>query len=1065
MWGLIGKLLLGLALSIISAALSYRKPENTIEAEDEVGYPKTEEGSEIGKVFGTVWVKSPQVVWSGDLKTKAIVVRGPRRFGIVGPRSRTVVGYKYFLGVHFVPSLGPVDQLLAIKVQEKFAWRGAAQGLAVSGDRLNIDNEDLFGGEKREGGLSGNFDFLSGYPTQGRNSYLQRILGTSIPAFRGVTGVILRQMYLGTSSYLKPWQFLEQRVFVGDQGEAQWYPAKAGIKRPGLTFRNAAVYIAYDRSNSMRFSGSEEGQRIALQGFLARARDENIEDQPSDFMLAGFGDSPAENLTVRDAQTDEYDSLISWLDDNYLGNRGGTDYEAAFTPAPAFFADSGSKQRIVIFLTDGQPTQGLTEAQEILAGIANVAVYCFNIDLLNTDATSLLDNTPEDGVPVVSGGDPDAIVVALSQVFSNGYDMNPAHILREVLIARDTNGSGDGAEIGASFAAAADQLYSEGFGLSFFWANPSDKAAFIKEVEAHIDGKVYQDRRTGLWEIKLIRADYDVESLPVFDRSNVVEWGDDIEWPDPASLPNQVTVVYSDPDRDEPASITLTNPARVQALGRIINRKAEFRGINNATVGGRVAGRELAGASAPLMVGSIRARYVSPDLNLGDPIVLHNPRLGIYNVVVRIGEITDGDGRQNDVEIRFAEDKYSLPDSTLVPVEAISSTTPRPIASEVRLVEEAPYYFVATEAGQADVDAVLTETPGTGWLMLTGQQPNGQSIEFDAWRDAGAGYLEATENVQFCPVATLLSNMSARADETLIVVDAAGVDGLSVGGLAKIGTEYVRIDDVVTPAVYAPGDYWEPVETPTVEVALVTVGRGCLDTSPAEQAAGEPVIFWTDFADNDDTVYADGASVSVKLRTVASSGVLSLARTPTDVVTFASRAIRPYPPGAVQVDGSYAAPLVWDGTLALTWAHRDRLQQISPAFDDHTAASIGPEAGTTYRVVVWALDITGAVSGAALLDAGGLTGTSYSLDTSLYPAPAGVWGVRVELSAERDGYASTRNRSVDIPVLVTPSMLPGGTWLDVNDISSLWQDSDQTVAVAADGDPLGLIVNQRGTIV
>ena len=46
---------------------------------------------------------------------------------------------------------------------------------------------------------------------------------------------------------------------------------------------------------------------------------------------------------------------------------------------------------------------------------------------------------------------------------------------------------------------------------------------------------------------------------------------------------------------------------------------------------------------------------------------------------------------------------------------------------------------------------------------------------------------------------------------------------------------------------------------------------------------------------------------------------------------------------------------------------------------------------------------------------------------------------------------------------ITPSQLESGTWLDVNDLSSMWQDAGGTVAVTTNLEPVGLIENQRET--
>ena len=1064
MWGLFAKLLIGLAASVIYAALSYRKPEQTISAEDDVGFNKAEEGTELGKAFGTVWIDSANVAWHGDLSADPVVVTGPRRFGIVGPRSRTTVGYKYSLGVHFVACLGPVDKLLAIKVEEKTLWRGSAKGLPTAGDLITVNKPELFGGEKREGGIVGSLDFLCGYPTQARNSYLQSVLGVDIPAFRGAVSVILRRMYLGTSAYLKPWRFQLQRVFVGDLGVEQWSITNAGLSR-GISFRNGAIYISFDRSPSMAIAGRAESARDAIKGFLASVRDNSETDSPNDIFIVGFGGVVGASISKTNATIADYNDLIAWMDSNYSPDIGATNYEAAVSLAPGFFATTGSKDRIIIFVTDGEPNAGSLVTAAATVASTGADCYGFNIDLADTSATAQLDNTPIDGVPVVVGGDPASLINAFTRVFSLGFDMNAAHILREVLIARDTNGSGDADEIGPSFATAAAALYAEGFGLSLFWANTSDKAAFISEVERHVDARVYQDRRSGLWELRLIRNDYDVETLPLFDTSNVIDWGDDISWPDPSSLPNQVTVVYTDYTRDEPASITLTNPARVQAIGKVINRKADYPGITSSVIAGRVAERDLSALSAPLLSGSVRVRYVDPSLNLGSAIKLHNLRLGIDSVVVRITELIDGDGRENAVSIKFVEDRFALPTTDLVEVEEIVlQVDGEALVVADRMVEEAPYWLVATEAGQADVDATLATAPTTGWLAATGGAPSGDAVGFRLYANTGAGYVEQDGQWQFCPFGVIRSNLTDRADHVKLLVDSANLSSIATGTLARIGDEYVRID-AIEAGTWLVTDYWAPPVTPPFPVSLVTVGRGCLDTSPRFADAGTMMFFWQSFLDGASATFLGGSSASVKLVTETMSGTLAIADAPEDAITFASRAIRPYPPGKVQIDAGYAAPAAWTGTFALTWEHRSRILQTDSTFDDHTAASIGPEASTTYRVRVWPLDIDGLQYGSALLDVGGLSGTSYSLDTTLTAAPVGAWGMRIRITSERGGYESDRDRFIEVPLLVTPSMLRSGSWLDVNDLASVWQDADGTVAVAADGDPVGLIENQRGLII
>lgn len=141
-----------------------------------------------------------------------------------GSSKKQTIGYKYYLGMHLVLHHSVADNMSRITVDERTAWTGI-----LPGGRSYINAEGLFGGEKREGGVSGYFDFLDGRPGQPRNAYLQARLGSNIPAFRGVASVVLNQVYVGLNPYLKNWSFRSQRIFKKSDGSAQWYEAKAGI--------------------------------------------------------------------------------------------------------------------------------------------------------------------------------------------------------------------------------------------------------------------------------------------------------------------------------------------------------------------------------------------------------------------------------------------------------------------------------------------------------------------------------------------------------------------------------------------------------------------------------------------------------------------------------------------------------------------------------------------------------------------------------------------------------------------------------------------------------------------
>ena len=134
------------------------------------------------------------------------------------------VGYRYYVGFHLAPVYGPVDELTQIRVDERVAWSGSSSGGSIS-----ISAENLFGGEKREGGISGQVDLMMGEASQPVNSYLQSKIGGVVPAFRGVVSLVARRVYIGTNPYLKKWWATFRRTDILTDGTPQWYLAKANI--------------------------------------------------------------------------------------------------------------------------------------------------------------------------------------------------------------------------------------------------------------------------------------------------------------------------------------------------------------------------------------------------------------------------------------------------------------------------------------------------------------------------------------------------------------------------------------------------------------------------------------------------------------------------------------------------------------------------------------------------------------------------------------------------------------------------------------------------------------------
>ena len=116
-------------------------------------------------------------------------------------------GYRYYMGMQLA-LCQEADAITEIQVGERVVWSGA-----TTGGQIFIDAPNIFGGDRREGGVRGAVDVMMGSNTQTPNDYLQARLGAAIPAFRGVVSMVLRRVMIAANNpYAKPWAPRVRRI-------------------------------------------------------------------------------------------------------------------------------------------------------------------------------------------------------------------------------------------------------------------------------------------------------------------------------------------------------------------------------------------------------------------------------------------------------------------------------------------------------------------------------------------------------------------------------------------------------------------------------------------------------------------------------------------------------------------------------------------------------------------------------------------------------------------------------------------------------------------------------------
>ena len=412
----------------------------------------------------------------------------------------------------------------------------------------------------------------------------------------------------------------------------------------------------------------------------------------------------------------------------------------------------------------------------------------------------------------------------------------------------------------------------------------------------------------------------------MFDETNVVDWGE-LGRREAADLVNSVTVKFSDARTDQTGSVSVTDTALVQDLGQVVSATVDYPGIRTESLAVRVAERDLRALSSPILSGEITVTRVGADLDPGDVIRIVNPRRGLEGVAVRIVEIDHGDGRANGVRLRIAEDvlrprrhrpcrRRERPD----PGRLI--LPPKPLAR--RWVTEAPYWLPGPGNGPCTGRRAPGRGPGRGRARCAGERPSADALSAQVWTDGGTGYaLEA--GVEFVPTALLTADITDDPAERVLQVGSwTGLTDVTIGTLAAMGDELVRIDGV--------------------SATTLTVGRGCLDTVPQAHPAGTPVICWQLLANASETRFAAGETVAVRMLPETGFGTLPLrpgargpghARFPRHPALAARR-----PPRKRRMEREPQPPEPRPRPADL--GHRDRLTQTSAVFDAYDAGDIGP---------------------------------------------------------------------------------------------------------------------------
>ena len=274
------------AATTVLSGLLQKAPKIKAASLGEIQVPTAEEGRNLPVIWGTCCLKAPNVVWYGDYKVEAI----KKSMGIMSFGRSYTAGYRYYLGMDLALCHGKVDALVDILAGtgedlKSLDWQGGGNMSPIrwfhipslppvtnpdGSISLNVASKNIFGGDDKEGGISGAGRFYPGNDTQESNAYMSTRLGTTYPAYRKICHMVCNRWYLGTSQYIKNLAFVLRRTpsnlgltsgqsnISGDANPAEIVYECLQMKHWGLGFPEARFDV--DSFNTA-------GQTLASEGF------------------------------------------------------------------------------------------------------------------------------------------------------------------------------------------------------------------------------------------------------------------------------------------------------------------------------------------------------------------------------------------------------------------------------------------------------------------------------------------------------------------------------------------------------------------------------------------------------------------------------------------------------------------------------------------------------------------------------------------------------------------------------------------------------------------------------
>ena len=580
------------------------------------------------------------------------------------------------------------------------------------------------------------------------------------------------------------------------------------------------------------------------------------------------------------------------------------------------------------------------------------------------------------------------------------YAANPAHIIYECYTNTDW-GMGENPNLidKAAFEEAAHILWTEGFGLNMKWSRQTEIGKFIGEVLNHIYGATFVNPLTGKHTIKLLRADYDVLSLPVINPSNAVlsnfkrkAWGE---------ITNEVVVTMTNMETGKEETVTVQDLAGIASQGGVTSTSKNYYGVGSRDLALRLAERDLAMMVNPIATCEVEVTQEFWKTVVNGVMVLSWPEYDIDRLVFRVSEINRGD---NSIKLNLYEDIFGLDYASYFDAGESEWQNPSEIPEPVSYYQigTAPAFMTAAAFGKSDPGELVYPEAMTNVVVAADSNDDTNYDVVTYVADVNGTISRTNIGTRAYRSTFVLLDAIQAADQTLIPV-LSGLRGAApeVGQFVLIGT---GLDDRT-----------EICTIQSVTEAGYLLNRGVLDTVPRNWNAGTRafVIPAANVA-ADPTHRSTYEDVSYWLLARTTMGILPLERAPRINATLSERPYLPNRPANVKINGVGFGTVDAEGlsSIPVTWANRNRTLESTQVFR-WTDGNVAGEVGQLTEIVIRTM------AGAVVKTYTNLPGTSFNIPVGdLAPYDR----VSVSVTARLGGRRSLQAHALTVSISPIPRL-------------------------------------------